>query len=106
MAFKSSVKKTEMSDRLQFVNLWLSGLSLRFIAFLTGASATTVRRWVRRWQRDGDLHTKTRRRRKKCLLQIQTASSSLEINAIASNAAINNYILKLILDTQSYNQLC
>lgn len=103
MAFQSSVKKTEMSDRLHFVYLWLSGLSLRFIANLTGASATTVRRWVRRWQRDGDLHAKTRRR-KKCLLQTQTASSLLDNSANASNAAVNSYILKLISNMHSFNQ--
>ncbi|KAK4316550.1 hypothetical protein Pmani_007682 [Petrolisthes manimaculis] len=46
---RRTFKRTRMEDRTRFIWLWLSGMSLRAIAERTGTSATTVRRWVRRW---------------------------------------------------------
>ncbi|KAK3893045.1 hypothetical protein Pcinc_003123 [Petrolisthes cinctipes] len=39
----------------------MAGLSLRAIAEKMGTSATTVRRWVRRWQREGNICSKKTR---------------------------------------------
>lgn len=49
MRCRRTFKKTRMDDRTRFIWLWLCGMSLRAIAKCTGTSATTVRRWVRRW---------------------------------------------------------
>ncbi|MPC16858.1 hypothetical protein E2C01_009695 [Portunus trituberculatus] len=40
--------------------MWVGGMSLRAIARCTGASVTTVYRWIRRWQREGHVLTRTR----------------------------------------------
>lgn len=48
-------RKTRMAERAMFVYLWDAGLSLRTIAEQTGTSATTVRRWVKRWKRERNL---------------------------------------------------
>lgn len=58
MERKQLIKKTVLADRLRFVWMWKGGLSLRSIAHKTQTSATTVRRWVRRWLKEGDLCTK------------------------------------------------
>lgn len=43
-------RKTRLAERAMFMYMWDAGLSLRTIAEQTGASATTVRRWVKRWK--------------------------------------------------------
>lgn len=45
------------------VRLWMAGLSTRVISWYTGASISTVYRWVRRWQEMNGI-TKGRRRRR------------------------------------------
>lgn len=104
MVHRQSVKKTEMAERVQFVSMWLSGLSLRFIADLSGVSATTVRRWVRRWQKDGDLYAKTHKRGINSLLQTYTTAASEDIRSIALQSAIHTYFLQLIMDAYSSKQ--
>lgn len=49
MRCRRTFKKTRVDDRARFIWLWLSGMSFRAIAKCRGTSATTVRRWVRRW---------------------------------------------------------
>lgn len=44
--------------RTRMIWLWLAGLSAREIACYTGASVSTVYRWVRRWQSGGSLEAK------------------------------------------------
>ncbi|ROT79300.1 Variant Ionotropic Glutamate Receptor [Penaeus vannamei] len=51
---------TRRDERYAIVRLWQSGLSARLIADETGTSTTTVYRWVRRWQEDGNVENKPR----------------------------------------------
>ena len=44
--------------RKRLIWLWLAGLSAREISCYTGASVSTVYRWVRRWQTGGSLESK------------------------------------------------
>lgn len=63
MDLQQSFRKTGITERTSFILLWMAGLSLRAIAEKMGTSATTVRRWVRRWQREGTLCSKKTRRK-------------------------------------------
>lgn len=63
MDLQQSYRKTGVIDRTSFILLWMTGLSLRAIAEKMGTSATTVRRWVRRWQREGTLCSKKTKRK-------------------------------------------
>lgn len=47
-----------MAERARIVWLWLGGASARAISHQTGASLSTVYRWVRRWQEEGTVETK------------------------------------------------
>lgn len=52
---RRSHRKTVIADRRKFVRMWMGGFSFRTIAEILGTSATTVSRWVRRWQREANL---------------------------------------------------
>lgn len=52
---------TILADRIRFVQLWAGGMSARDIALVTGASMTTVYRWIHRWQREGNVYTRRHR---------------------------------------------
>lgn len=54
---------TDLADRSRFVWMWRSGMSARAIAQKTGASVTTICRWIRRWRREGHINTRPRRGR-------------------------------------------
>lgn len=54
------MRATGSWERASFVWMWVSGMSLRAIARRTGASVTTVYRWIRRWQREGHVFTRAR----------------------------------------------
>ncbi|XP_063885581.1 uncharacterized protein LOC135113884 [Scylla paramamosain] len=58
--WRRRVRPTGAWERAGFVWMWVSGMSLRAIARCTGASVTTVYRWIRRWQREGHVLTRTR----------------------------------------------
>lgn len=58
--WRRRVRPTGSWERASFVWMWVSGMSLRAIARQTGASVTTVYRWIRRWQREGHVFTRTR----------------------------------------------
>ena len=55
-----SFRPTESHERAGFVWLWASGMPVRDIAVRSGTSVTTVYRWIRRWQREGHVNSKTR----------------------------------------------
>ncbi|KAK8377937.1 hypothetical protein O3P69_014103 [Scylla paramamosain] len=55
-----SFRPTEGHERAGFVWLWASGMPVRDIAVRSGTSVTTVYRWIRRWQREGHVNSKTR----------------------------------------------
>lgn len=65
MELKRSNRTTELSERHKFVRLWMAGSSARAIAQQTGASATTVCRWIRRWKNEGHVSLRQRRGRPK-----------------------------------------
>lgn len=52
-----------MAERARIVWLWLGGASARAISHQTGASLSTVYRWVLRWQEEGTVETKPYYRR-------------------------------------------
>lgn len=54
---------TNLADRSRFVWMWSTGMSARAIAQETGASVTTICRWIRRWRREGHINTRPRRGR-------------------------------------------
>lgn len=49
--------------RARMICLWLAGMSAREISCCTGASISTVYRWVRRWQAGGSVEAKHSRGR-------------------------------------------
>lgn len=53
-------RPTNLTDRVRFVWMWISGMSARAIAQETGTSVTTVCRWIQRWRQEGNVNTKTR----------------------------------------------
>lgn len=63
MELKRSHRTTELSQRRKFIQLWLAGSSARGIAQQTGASATTVCRWIRRWKSEGHINLRHRKGR-------------------------------------------
>lgn len=52
-----------LAERTWIVWLWLEGASARSISQMTGASLSTVYRWVRRWQDEGSVATRPYHRR-------------------------------------------
>ncbi|KAK4313625.1 hypothetical protein Pmani_015029 [Petrolisthes manimaculis] len=52
-----------LAERARIVLLWLGGSSARSISQQTGASLSTVYRWIHRWQDDGSVETKPYHRR-------------------------------------------
>lgn len=54
-----------LAERTWIVWMWLEGSSARSISQQTGASLSTVYRWVRRWQDEGSVATRPYHRRLK-----------------------------------------
>ncbi|XP_053643873.2 glutamate receptor 4-like [Cherax quadricarinatus] len=61
MVQRRAFKPTGVDDRMRFVMMWVEGMSARDIALQTGSSVSTVYRWIRRWQRDGNVYGSRRR---------------------------------------------
>ncbi|KAK4317317.1 hypothetical protein Pmani_011581 [Petrolisthes manimaculis] len=47
-----------VAERARIVWLWLRGESARTVSQQTGASLSTVYRWIRRWQEEGTVRTR------------------------------------------------
>lgn len=47
-----------VAERARIVWLWLGGASARSVSQQTGASLSTVYRWIRRWQEEGSVRTR------------------------------------------------
>ncbi|KAK4327297.1 hypothetical protein Pmani_002238 [Petrolisthes manimaculis] len=58
MDVRNAHSRTAMADRLVMVWMWLNGTSARRISRYTGASVSTVYRWIRRWYDEGTLETR------------------------------------------------
>lgn len=58
MDMKNAHSRTIMADRLVMVWMWMNGASARRISSHTGASISTVYRWIRRWHDEGTLETR------------------------------------------------
>lgn len=58
MEMKNAHSRTIMADRFVMVWMWLNGASARRISIHTGASISTVYRWIRRWHDEGTLETR------------------------------------------------
>nr|XP_053643775.1 uncharacterized protein LOC128696520 [Cherax quadricarinatus] len=61
MVQRRAFKPTDMDDRLKIVLLWMKGTTVRDIALKTGSSVSTVYRWIKRWQREGNIYGSGRR---------------------------------------------
>lgn len=55
-------RQADVNARLRMVWLWLAGLSVREVSCHMRVSVTTVYRWVRRWQEEGTVKTRSYRR--------------------------------------------
>lgn len=53
-------RTTNTTQRARMVWMWVGGQSARTIAQATGASVSTVYRWIRRWEQEGNIHTRPR----------------------------------------------
>lgn len=71
-----------IAERARIVWLWLGGESARSISQQTGASLSTVYRWIRRWQ-EGSIYTKPYHRR---LRNVHVADNQNLITAQRKNA--------------------
>lgn len=60
MVLRRVFQPTALGDRAKFIWLWVKGNSARSIAKETGASVTTVYRWIRRWRHGGVIENKPR----------------------------------------------
>lgn len=58
METRRIIKPTSLSERTEFLKLWVKGKSARSIARAAGTSATTVCRWIRRWKLEGNVDNK------------------------------------------------
>lgn len=47
-----------VAERSKIVLLWMGGTSAKLISKQTGASLSTVYRWIRRWQEEGSVKTR------------------------------------------------
>lgn len=47
-----------VAERSKIVLLWMGGTSAKLISKQTGASLSTVYRWIRRWQDEGSVKTR------------------------------------------------
>lgn len=63
MSWQRRFQPTALSDRANFVRMWMTGMSFRAIALATGASVSTVYRWIHRWKLEGNVNTKFHRHR-------------------------------------------
>lgn len=52
-------RQADVHARIRMVWLWLAGLSVREISCHMHVSVTTVYRWVRRWQDEGTVKTRS-----------------------------------------------
>ncbi|XP_071536824.1 glutamate receptor ionotropic, kainate 2-like [Panulirus ornatus] len=70
LAIKMWFHKSNMrgvSNQVRFVHMWLGGMSYRAVARTTGASVSTVCRWIRKWQREfGLTKTVAQQRKRHC----------------------------------------
>lgn len=84
-----SYTRTCLDERLNFVWLWMRGLSLRFIGRLVNRSPDTVRRWVYRALRSTERHALDTRChvghwscRKECMCPCSWKLSSNDLNQL------------------------
>nr|XP_053652035.1 uncharacterized protein LOC128702051 [Cherax quadricarinatus] len=57
---RRTIGSTDVNDRATFIWMWENGSNARAIARDTGSSVTTVRRWINRWKKEGNVNTKPR----------------------------------------------
>lgn len=68
-----------VAERSKIVLLWMGGTSAKLISKQTGASLSTVYRWIRRWQEEGSVKTRPYHRR------LRSTPWTCERNIIPSN---------------------
>ncbi|KAG7162331.1 putative variant ionotropic glutamate receptor-like 5, partial [Homarus americanus] len=78
MGRRHRMRQTALNERARIIRLWVDGTSARAIAQTTGTSASTVYRWIHRWEQEGSINTKSRIRRstykKRCNLGTLTST--------------------------------
>lgn len=83
-------KTTTLAERANLVWMWVEGVPTRMIAQETGISVTTICRWVKRWQREGNVHTRRKRGRPRVIFEKKTANvgtTSYRFPASTTNSA-------------------
>lgn len=82
---KRVFRPTEHRDRAMFVWMWVSGVAVRDIAIRNGTSATTVYRWIRRWQREGNVDTRPRTGRPRNFISTSYNKISTKIHCLPTS---------------------
>ncbi|KAK4313262.1 hypothetical protein Pmani_003158 [Petrolisthes manimaculis] len=84
--------KCVTTERTKIIWLWLAGLAARDIATETGTSLSTVYRWIRRWEKEGTLATRSQYDR--CTYQRPSWDyNGIVVNSLTNTAYQNNHFI-------------
>lgn len=92
--------KSVTSDRKRIVWLWVAGLAARDIAKEAGTSLSTVYRWIRRWEKEGTLAT-----RSQCGRRIYVRRTG-EYDGVIANTFIRHHLSKNHFTHTMYGKMC
>lgn len=92
--------KSVTSDRKRIVWLWVAGFAARDIAKETGTSLSTVYRWIRRWEKEGTLVT-----RSQCDRRIYVRRT-WEYDGAIVNTFIRHHLRKNHFINHVYTKMC
>lgn len=109
MRQRNSFHPTGLRERAWIVWLWVEGWSVRFIAQHTGTSVTTVYRWIRRWEREGNVETRNMSGRPRSSPWIRKMGNKLGSHTcISSNksSTLNSHPNDITLRFQSTQEDC
>ncbi|KAK3878422.1 hypothetical protein Pcinc_017006 [Petrolisthes cinctipes] len=104
-------RPTGLEERAEIVWLWVEGWSVKAIAQHTGTSITTVYRWIRRWQKEGNVSDRPRSGRPRRAAQKMGNINGVVFMANAqgptmennSDAIVKYYYLWDIIKPLNYN---
>lgn len=91
MGQRNSFRPTGLRERAWIVWLWVEGWSVRVIAQHTGTSVTTVYRWIRRWEREGNVETRNKSGRPRSSLWIKKLGNKLRSHTCISSSTVNSH---------------
>lgn len=117
MGRRRILRSTCINDRAMFIRMWMSGIPSSVIAQETGSTATTVRRWIRKWRREGNINGRRRGRPVAGKPQVIYAMDARPVRALnhnnVSSISLNqpyyslpSYYHKLFVSDWSENLMC